>query len=129
MYKVCTFSAYGKKKMKMAPNEAMRLLFLLIRTLPTLWANRMNILISFMQWIIWIPDSQIYKFLDFQISKFPTGPGPSMGCGPPVTRLSNQREEEALVHGLGGLLQDRRATPRPHLGDGAGCAAPRAYIV
>ena len=31
--------------------------------------------------------------------------------------FGNQREEEALVHGLGGLLQDRRATPQAHLGD------------
>ena len=72
---------------QMAQNRAGRILFLLIQTLPTFWAERIWILRLFIFLICWIPnfwisrsptlkisgfpDLQIPKIPDFQVPRFP----------------------------------------------------------
>ena len=70
-----------EKWFEMAPNGARRILFLLIQTLPTFWAEQICILRCFMFVGFLNP-----KFLDFQVSGFPNSqteawarPGPDLG--------------------------------------------------
>ena len=77
------FLVHGKWP-EMAPNRAKRFFFRLIQTLPTLWATWISILRIF--------NFEIYKFLDFQVPRFPKSglglvwAGPSL-FGPGLARL------------------------------------------
>ena len=106
-----------EKLLEMAPNEASRIIFLLIQTLPTFWATRILILRIFIFWIFWIQNFQISRFPDFQKSGLGrAGPlgwaggvlgragGPSGGLGGPSD-------------GPGGSL--RRAGVVPRVGRGS----------
>ena len=73
---------------EMAPNGARRILFLLIQTLPTFWAERILILRNFIFLICWVPNFWL---------------GPSLG--PPTwARLGPTHLGPAWAHPLGPSL-------------------------
>ena len=64
------------------PKWGREVFFRLIQTLPTFWAERIWILISFMFDIVWISNFWISRFPDLQIPRFP---------GPQISKFPNSK--------------------------------------
>ena len=92
------FPGPHKKWAQMAPNGARRIVFLLIQTLPTFWAERILILRTFIFLIFWVPNLWLGPTHLGPTWAHPLGPR----VGPPTwARLGPTHLGPAWAHPLG----------------------------
>ena len=91
----------------MVSDEAGSFFSLLIRTLPTFWAEQICILRIFIFWIRWVS-----KFPDFQIPGFPDSRLSAVAGSPRGTKsgksqeLGQDRENPSSVNAVGGITEN-----------------------
>ena len=96
-----------------APNEAGKIFFRLIQTLPTFWAERIWILRIPIFWIFRTPHFWISRFPDLQIPRFP-GPQISKFPNSQISRFPDfQTPPAAPAPALPDELSDPNLTPLP----------------